>query len=90
MLRNCSDILQDAVEQRYPLAREIGNSLALFHVRCRAPHVLCAALRYAVRVAFTPPWSTAPANGNINELELVKRSMYGRARLDLFRARVMI
>lgn len=43
----------------------------------------------AVRAAFTLPWSTGPVEGKINKLKLIKRSMYGRAGLDLLRARVM-
>lgn len=43
----------------------------------------------AVRAAFTLPWSTGPVEGKINKLKLIKRSMYGRAGLDLLRARLM-
>lgn len=43
----------------------------------------------AVRAALTLPWSTGPVEGKINKLKLIKRSMYGRAGLDLLRARVM-
>jgi len=34
-------------------------------------------------------WSTGPVEGKINKLKLIKRSMYGRAGLDLLRARLM-
>ncbi|EIZ78118.1 transposase [Novosphingobium sp. Rr 2-17] len=43
----------------------------------------------AVRAAIELPWSTGPVEGKINKLKLIKRSMYGRAGLDLLRARVM-
>lgn len=43
----------------------------------------------AVRAALTLPWSTGPVEGKINKLKLIKRSMYGRAGLDLLRARIM-
>jgi transposase len=43
----------------------------------------------AVRAALTLPWSTGPVEGKINKLKLIKRSMYGRAGLDLVRARIM-
>ena len=43
----------------------------------------------AVRAAVDLPWSTGPVEGKINKLKLIKRSMYGRAGLDLLRARVM-
>ena len=42
-----------------------------------------------MRAALTLPWNTGPVGGNINKLKLIKRSMYGRAGLDLLRARVM-
>ena len=43
----------------------------------------------AVRAALTLPWSTGPVEGKINKLKLIKRSMYGRAGLDLLRARIV-
>jgi transposase len=43
----------------------------------------------AVRAALTMRWSTGPVEGKINKLKLIKRSMYGRAHLDLLRARIM-
>lgn len=43
----------------------------------------------AVRAALSLPWSSGPVEGKINKLKLIKRSMYGRAGLDLLRARVM-
>jgi len=43
----------------------------------------------AVRAALTLPWSTGPVEGKINKLKLIKRSMYGRAGLELLRARIM-
>ena len=43
----------------------------------------------AARAALMLPWSTGPVEGKINKLKLVKRAMYGRAGLDLLRARVM-
>jgi transposase len=43
----------------------------------------------AVRAAFTLPWSTGPVEGHIHRLKLIKRQMYGRAKLDLLRIRVL-
>ncbi|WIW89930.1 transposase [Sphingobium sp. V4] len=43
----------------------------------------------AFRAALTLPWSTGPVEGKINKLKLIKRSMYGRAGIDLLRARIM-
>ncbi len=43
----------------------------------------------AVRAALTLPWSTGPVEGQIHRLKLIKRQMYGRAKLDLLRIRVL-
>ena len=42
----------------------------------------------AVRAALVQPWSTGPVEGHINRLKLIKRQMYGRAKLDLLSKRV--
>jgi transposase len=44
----------------------------------------------AVRAALTTPWSNGQAEGQINRLKLLKRQMYGRARLDLLRRRTLL
>jgi transposase len=43
----------------------------------------------AVRAAFKSPWSSGQVEGQINRLKFLKRQMYGRAKLDLLRARVL-
>jgi transposase len=43
----------------------------------------------AVRAALSLPWSTGPVEGHIHRLKLIKRQMYGRAKLDLLRIRVL-
>lgn len=43
----------------------------------------------AVRAGMTLPWSTGPVEGEINRLKLIKRTMFGRAKLDLLRQRVL-
>ncbi len=43
----------------------------------------------AVLAGLTLPWSNGLLEGNVNRLKLIKRSMYGRARLPLLRARVL-
>lgn len=43
----------------------------------------------AVLAGLTLPWSTGPLEGNVNRLKLLKRSMYGRAELDLLKLRVL-
>jgi transposase len=37
----------------------------------------------AVKAGVTLPWSTGPVEGHINRLKMLKRQMFGRARLDL-------
>ncbi|HWE63589.1 MAG TPA: transposase, partial [Chloroflexota bacterium] len=42
-----------------------------------------------VRAALTLPWSNGPTEGHINKLKMIKRSAYGRMKLDLLRQRVL-
>ena len=44
----------------------------------------------AVKAALTEPWSNGQTKGQITKLKLVKRQTYGRARLDLLRARLVV
>jgi transposase len=44
----------------------------------------------AVQAAVTLPWSQAPIEGQINRLKLLKRQMFGRARLDLLAQRFLL
>ena len=44
----------------------------------------------AVRAALTLPWSSGQAEGQINRLKLLKRAMYGRAKLDWLRRRFLL
>jgi transposase len=43
----------------------------------------------AVQAALELPWTTSPAEGQINRLKMLKRTMYGRAGFGLLRARVL-
>jgi transposase len=45
--------------------------------------------REAVRAAITEPWSNGQTEGQITKLKLVKRQMYGRAKIDLLQARLI-
>ena len=47
-----------------------------------------AADRAAVEAAIDEPWSNGQTEGQITKLKLLKRQMYGRAKLDLLRARL--
>ena len=55
--------------------------LAAFAVGLRADEA-------AVSAALTGPWSNGPVEGQVNRLKAIKRAMYGRAGMDLLRARV--
>ena len=43
----------------------------------------------AVRAALQLPWSNGPVEEHVHRLKLIKRQMYGRARFDLLRRRVL-
>ena len=45
--------------------------------------------RAAVRAAIISAWSNGQTEGQITKLKLVKRQMYGRAKLDLLEARLI-
>jgi transposase len=43
----------------------------------------------AVRAAITSAWSNDQTEGQITKVKLVKRQMYGRAKIDLLQARLI-
>lgn len=43
----------------------------------------------AVKAALTLHWSNGPVEGHVNKLKLLKRQMYGRAKLDLLQQRLI-
>ena len=54
-------------------------------MRCIGVSPVCQGLRRdyeAVKAASTYSWSTGPVEGYINKLKMLKRQMYGRAKLD--------
>ena len=44
----------------------------------------------AITAGFTLPWSSGPVEGHINRLKMLKRHMFGRARLDLLSRRFVL
>jgi transposase len=44
----------------------------------------------AVKAGVTLPWSQRPIEGQINRLKMLKRQMFGRARLDLLAQRFLL
>jgi transposase len=43
----------------------------------------------AVRAALISPWSNGQTEAQINKLKLMKRQMFGRAKIDLLQARLI-
>lgn len=43
----------------------------------------------AVAAAIATPWSSGQVEGKINRLKAIKRQMFGRAKIDLLKARIM-
>ena len=43
----------------------------------------------AVKAALLYEWSNGQVEGQVHRLKMIKRQMYGRAKLDLLRARVL-
>ena len=43
----------------------------------------------AVVAGLTLPWSSGPVEGHVNRLKMLKRQMFGRAKFDLLRRRVL-
>src|SRR5262249_25163364 len=88
------DLAQDfagLVRQRQPerldpwLTRAMASTLEAFH---RFAPGLQEDYE-AVKAGVTLPWSTSPVEGHINRLKMVKRQMFGRARLDLLSRRFL-
>jgi transposase len=44
----------------------------------------------AVQAGLTRTWSSGSVEGHVNKLKVIKRQMYGRARFDLLRKRVLL
>jgi len=77
-------IVRERDSAAWPLWRQAAASgpLAGF-----AKH-LCRDER-AFLAALLQPWSNGPVEGHVHRLKLIKRSMYGRAKFDLLRLRVV-
>jgi transposase len=43
----------------------------------------------AVKASMRLPWSNGPVEGQINRLKMLKRSMFGRAKIDLLSQRFL-
>lgn len=59
---------------------------------CRALKQFALGLQWdadAVRAALSLDWSNGQTEGQINRLKFIKRQMYGRAKFDLLRLRIL-
>jgi transposase len=44
----------------------------------------------AIKAGLRLPWSNGPVEGQINRLKMLKRSMFGRAKIDLLSRRFLL
>ncbi len=44
----------------------------------------------SIQAALTTGWSNGQTEGHVNKLKLLKRQMYGRAKFDLLRRRLLL
>ncbi len=62
-------------------------------VRCglkRACCPTCCNYSDAVHAGLTKRWNSGSVEGHVNRLKVIKRQMYGRAKFDLLRKRVLL
>ena len=91
MLVKARDIIADFHRM---IGRKAENELAPWIDRARESPVASfgndvAKDIQAVRAAILSQWSNGQTEGQITELKLVKRQMYGRGKLDLLQARLI-
>jgi transposase len=44
----------------------------------------------AVLAGLSLPWSSGPVEGHVNRIKMLKRQMFGRAKPDLLRTRILL
>ncbi|WP_442790963.1 transposase [Nocardia sp. NBC_01327] len=44
----------------------------------------------AVTAGLTLPWNSGPVEGQVNRIKMLKRQMFGRAKTDLLRKRILL
>nr|WP_242646961.1 transposase [Streptomyces triculaminicus] len=44
----------------------------------------------AVTAGLTLEWNSGPVEGHVNRIKMLKRQMFGRAKLDLLRLRILL
>jgi transposase len=73
--RECADLETWIADAKLSLVASFASGIVQDHA--------------AVKAALTEPWSNGQTEGQNTKLKLVKRQMYGRANLDLLRARLL-
>lgn len=73
--RNISDLSPCITDTKSSLTASVGNGVSKDID--------------AIRNAIEQPWSSGQVEGQINKLKMVKRQMYGRAKIDLLQARLI-
>ncbi len=84
MEREIFRIIRERDRAAWPVWREATTVSPFAHFTkhlCRDEAAFLAALKQ--------PWSNGPVEGHVHRLKLIKYSMYGRAKFDLLRLRVL-
>jgi transposase len=88
LARDFAEIVRERQPDRFDhwLARAIASGMAplrRFATGLRADYD-------AVKAGIMLPWCTGPVEGHITRLKMLKRSMFGRAKLDLLSRRFLL
>jgi Transposase len=71
-------------------SKQVDNTVQVSHLEAFQTFVTGVQKdKDAILAGLTLPWSNGPLEGHVNRLKLIKRSMYGRAELDLLKHRVL-
>lgn len=81
------EMLRKRVEPAFDAWYKRVQASGLTELKCFAAGLLTD--EAAVRAALSSEWSNGQTEGQINRLKMLKRQMYGRAKFDLLRLRVL-
>jgi transposase len=90
-IATCADLAREfarMIRQRDPAAWPDWKDSAKSSLLASFAKHLCHD-EAALLAALQQPWSNGPVEGHVHRLKLIKRSMYGRAKFDLLRLRVV-